>query len=180
MTMLALIAAASATAATLVAGTDVTHTQAAAAAPAPSSAVLAVASAKPVGWCPFPRALRRAFEAAARDTDLPPALLYAVAKVESNLEPDVVSEAGARGLLQLMPTTGSMLALDIDEPRSNVLAGARYIRQMLDRFGSTDLALAAYNAGPTAVAEAGGAPDGGVVTYVANVTSLWRSVAGCR
>ena len=179
MTVLAVIAIASATAATLVAGTDVTRTPAAAAA-APPTAELALASARPVGWCPFPRALRPAFEAAARDTNLPPALLYAVAKVESNLNPDVVSGAGARGLLQLMPTTGTMLALDIDEPQSNVLAGARYIRQMLDRFGSTDLALAAYNAGPTAAAQAGGAPDGAVVTYVANVTSLWRSVAGCR
>jgi soluble lytic murein transglycosylase-like protein len=130
--------------------------------------------------CPFPRPLRPAFLAAARDTNLPPAFLYAVAKVESNLTPTARSSAGARGLLQLMPSTAAMLALDIDEPRSNVLAGARYLRQLLDRFGSPDLALAANTAGPTAVASAGGAPTGSVVSYVANVTALWRSVAGCR
>ena len=96
------------------------------------------------------------------------------------MDPAARSEAGARGLLQLMPTTGAMLALDINEPSSNVLAGARYLRQLLDHFRSTDLALAAYNAGPTAVEEAGGAPSGTVLVYVANVTELWRSLAGCR
>jgi soluble lytic murein transglycosylase-like protein len=60
-----------------------------------------------------------------------------------------------------------------------VLGGARYLRQMLDRFSSTDLALAAYNAGPTAVQAAGGAPSAAVQTYVSNVTELWRSLAGC-
>lgn len=155
------------------------------AAPPPVRATLAaprteLASARPAPLCPFPRELRPAFEAAAHDTNLPPALLYAVAKVESNLRTDVTSEAGARGLLQLMPTTAAMLALDIDEPSANLLAGARYLDQMLTRFRSTDLALAAYNAGPSAVARAGGAPSGGVMTYVANVTALWRAHAGCR
>jgi soluble lytic murein transglycosylase-like protein len=51
---------------------------------------------------------------------------------------------------------------------------------MIDRFGNTDLALAAYNAGPTAVARAGGAPSREVQTYVANVNAQWHSVAGCR
>ena len=79
-----------------------------------------------------------------------------------------------------MPATGRSLDLNIDEPRSNVLAGARYLRQLLDRFRSSDLALAAYNAGPTAVASAGGAPSLAVQRYVSNVTLLWNSVAGCR
>jgi soluble lytic murein transglycosylase-like protein len=133
-----------------------------------------------VARCPVPVKLRPAFEAAAKDTDLPASLLYAVAKIESNMKPDARSAAGARGLLQLMPGTGAMLALDIDTPTSNVLAGARYLRQMLDEFGSNDLALAAYNAGPTAVARAGGAPSGDVLSYVANVDQVWRSHAGCR
>ena len=130
--------------------------------------------------CPFPTALRPAFEAAARDTSLPPALLYAVAKIESRFTEDAHSEAGARGILQVMPSTGAALALNIDDPGANVLAGARYLRQQVDRFRSTDLALAAYNAGPTAVQRAAGAPTGAVVTYVANVNLQWRSVAGCR
>lgn len=129
--------------------------------------------------CPFPRELRGAFEAASADAAIPPAMLYAVAKVESKFHPNAESEAGARGLLQLMPATAKSLALNVDEPRSNVLAGARYLRQMLDRFSSSDLALAAYNAGPTAVEQAGGAPSGAVQTYVANVNQIWHSVAGC-
>ena len=130
--------------------------------------------------CPFPRSLRPAFEAASRDAAVPPAMLYAVAKIESNLRADSESEAGARGLLQLMPATAKSLALNIDEPATNVLAGARYLRQLLDRFGDTQLALAAYNAGPTAVTRAGGAPSIAVQRYVSNVSLLWHSVAGCR
>jgi soluble lytic murein transglycosylase-like protein len=60
-----------------------------------------------------------------------------------------------------------------------VLAGARYLRLQFDRFKSSDLALAAYNAGPSAVATAGGAPSGETLTYVADVTAVWRALAGC-
>src|SRR5438067_9834803 len=154
-------------------GTGVTPV-ASAAAVAPRATVARVAA------CPVPAALRAAFDAAATDAAIPPALLWAVAKVESNLRANAYSAAGARGLLQLMPATGRSLDLNIDEPRSNVLAGARYLRQLLDRFGSSDLALAAYNAGPTAVAAAGGAPSIAVQRYVSNVNLLWNSVAGCR
>lgn len=133
-----------------------------------------------VAACPFPKSLRGVFEAASLDASIPPAMLYAVAKVESNLRENASSAAGARGLLQVMPATARSLALNIDEPGSNVLAGARYLRQMIDRFGSSDLALAAYNAGPTAVTIAGGAPTIDVERYVANVNALWHSVAGCR
>jgi soluble lytic murein transglycosylase-like protein len=154
-------------------GTSVTPVANAAAAP-PRTAV-----AVHLAPCPFPHQLRGAFEAASADAAIPPAMLYAVAKVESNLHPDAQSEAGARGLLQVMPATAKSLDLNADEPRSNVLAGARYLRQLLDRFSSTDLALAAYNAGPTAVEKAGGAPSGAVQTYVANVNQIWHSVAGC-
>jgi peptidoglycan DL-endopeptidase CwlO len=154
-------------------GTGVTPVATAAAAN-PSPAVTRVAR------CPFPTALRRAFEVAAVDASIPPAMLWAVAKVESNMRADAESAAGARGLLQVMPATATALDLDVNEPSSNVLAGARYLRQMLDRFRSSDLALAAYNAGPTAVTSAGGAPSIEVQRYVSNVNRLWHSVAGCR
>jgi soluble lytic murein transglycosylase-like protein len=147
-------------------------------------ATAAAVSPKPtaarVAPCPFPTALRKAFEVASADASIPPAMLWAVAKVESNLHPEAESAAGARGLLQVMPATATALNLNIDEPTSNVLAGARYLRQMLDRFESSDLALAAYNAGPTAVTVAGGAPSIEVQRYVSNVNLLWHSVAGCR
>ena len=130
--------------------------------------------------CPLPTRFRPAFERASRQTDLPLALLTAVARIESNLRHSARSRAGARGLLQVLPSTAHELALNADQPPSNVLAGARYLRLMLDRFHSTDLALAAYNAGPTAVTRAGGAPSAEVLTYVANVTALWRRLNGCR
>jgi soluble lytic murein transglycosylase-like protein len=73
------------------------------------------------------------------------------------MDPEARSEAGAEGLLQLMPQTAREVQSAGASPALNVLAGARYLRQMLDRFGTVDLALAAYNAGPTAVERAGGA-----------------------
>ncbi len=146
--------------------------------PVPDGPV-ASASPAPAPPCPFPRALRPAFLAAAHDTNLAPGLLFAVAKVESNLRQDAESSAGAQGILQVMPATARSLALDPTVPDTNILAGARYLRQMLDEFGTMDLALAAYNAGPTAVARAGGAPSADVLTYVANVTTAWRAHSGC-
>jgi peptidoglycan DL-endopeptidase CwlO len=130
--------------------------------------------------CPLPAQYRRAFETAARDSDLPLALLVAVGQVESNLRADARSYADARGLMQVLPSTARELGLDADAPAANVLAGARYLRLLFDRLGSSDLALAAYNAGPTAVEDAGGAPTSATLTYVANVTSTWRELQGCR
>jgi soluble lytic murein transglycosylase-like protein len=130
--------------------------------------------------CPLPARFRSAFVRAAEDARLPLAMLVAVAKVESGLRPGVRSEAGAHGLLQLMPSTAAELHLDPHRAETNVLAGARYLRAQLDRFSSTDLALAAYNAGPTAVAPANGAPSDETRRYVATVTQLWRELNGCR
>jgi soluble lytic murein transglycosylase-like protein len=106
-------------------------------------------------------------------------LLTAVARVESEFQPEATSSVGARGLLQVMPTTAAELELGVEHPTQNVLAGARYLRLQFDHFSSSDLALAAYNAGPTAVSNAGGAPGDETLTYVADVTSIWRSLAGC-
>jgi peptidoglycan DL-endopeptidase CwlO len=130
--------------------------------------------------CPLPAQYRPAFETAARQTDLPLALLVAVGRVESNLRVDARSYADARGMMQVLPSTAQELGLDADEPASNVLAGARYLKLLFNRFRSSDLALAAYNAGPTAVVEAGGAPTLVTLHYVANVTSTWRELRGCR
>jgi peptidoglycan DL-endopeptidase CwlO len=129
--------------------------------------------------CPLPKRYRAAFQSAARDTHLPLALLIALARVESNLDHSARSLAGARGLLQLMPPTAAELRLNPDRPETNLLAGARYLKLMMARFGSTDLALAAYNAGPSAVERAGGAPGKETITYVANVNRLWQQLQGC-
>ena len=129
--------------------------------------------------CPIPVRFRKAFVAAGNDTGLPLALLTAVAQVESRFQPEAISPAGAQGLLQLMPTTAADLKLDARNPTSNVLAGARYLERLLTQFRSTDLALAAYNAGPTAVARLGAAPNDETVSYVRNVTDIWRLLHGC-
>ena len=133
----------------------------------------------PPNPCPVPRDLRDEFRAAASDTELPLAMIVAVAKVESNLDPDARSVAGAHGLLQVLPSTAAELDLDAYHVGDNVLAGARYLRLLLDRFESTELALAAYNAGPTAVALEGARPNDETVAYVASVTSQWRKLVGC-
>src|SRR6476659_7000575 len=113
--------------------------------------------------CPVPKPFRAAFATASAKTGVPLSLLVATAYEESHMDPNAHSGAGATGLLQLMHATARELRLDGEDPATNVLAGARYLRQMIDRFGSLDLALAAYNAGPSAVAKAGGAPTTGTL-----------------
>jgi len=158
----------------------VTVSNARATARVPAAYIPAIPAASPIGTrCPVPQEFRQAFLYAAKDTRLPLALLTAVARVESEFRPHARSNVGAHGLLQVMPTTAAELKLDTSLPTENVLAGARYLRMLFDRFPSSDLALAAYNAGPTAVARAGGARTGETLTYVADVTSIWRSLAGC-
>lgn len=131
--------------------------------------------------CPLPADLRPAFSRAAHDTGISLSLLVSVAHVESRFDTNARSGAGAVGVLQVMPATAAALRLDPNEPQSNVLAGARYLKQMLDRYHSTDVALAAYNAGPTAVDRAGGvAPTEETVAYVANVQQRWNALSGCR
>jgi soluble lytic murein transglycosylase-like protein len=129
--------------------------------------------------CPVPRPFRSAFAAASAKTGVPLSLLVATAYEESRMNPNAHSGAGATGLLQLMPATARELRLDGDDPATNVLAGARYLRQMFDRFGSLDLALAAYNAGPSAVERAGGAPTMGTLRYVKNIEARAGLLAGC-
>ncbi len=132
-----------------------------------------------VGRCPIPPRYRTAFVRAARDTGFQLSMLVAVAQVESRFVPNARSTADARGLLQVMPATAAALKLDANRPSTNVLAGARYLKILLDRYSRTDLALAAYNAGPSAVDHAGGAPWPETQTYVANVQQRWAALAGC-
>ncbi|MHB8059325.1 MAG: lytic transglycosylase domain-containing protein [Gaiellaceae bacterium] len=129
--------------------------------------------------CPLPPQFRADFEAASDSSGVPLSLLAAVAQEESNFEPNAVSHAGALGLLQVLPSTAQELEIDLNSPGANVLAGARYLRRMLDRFDSPELALAAYNAGPTAVEKAGGAPTQETRAYVDEVVQRWQKLAGC-
>ncbi|MCF6509346.1 lytic transglycosylase [Blastococcus sp. MG754426] len=86
------------------------------------------------------------------------ALLAAVAQQESGFDTSAVSPAGARGLMQFMPATAKGLGVDALDPSSAIDGAARYLSSLTRQFGSTELALAAYNAGPGTVSRFGGIP----------------------
>lgn len=88
------------------------------------------------------------------------ALVKAVIRAESGFDPCVVSRAGARGLMQLMPATATIRGVRrVDDPRENIDGGVRHLRKLLDRFHDDNrLAVAAYNAGIAAVARHHGLP----------------------
>lgn len=104
---------------------------------------------------PAPTTLEPIIQAASRQHNLPPALIKAVIRVESNFDPTATSPKGAQGLMQLMPQTAADLQVqDPYDLQDNVMAGSRYLRLMLEKFGfQLPLALAAYNAGPNRVAK---------------------------
>ena len=107
-----------------------------------------------------------------------PKLLLAVIEVESGFNPNAVSPVGAVGLMQLMPDTGSaMRAVNLFDPEENVIAGAKYLSIQLNKFGSLELALAAYNAGPGAVEKYDGIPPyDETMEYVDLVIDIYTSL----
>ncbi len=115
------------------------------------------------------------FTAAGQRYGVDPALLSAVAKAESGYRATAVSPAGAQGLMQLMPGTARSLGVDPDVPAQAIDGAARLLSDHLRTFnGRTDLALAAYNAGPGAVRKYGGVPPYPETrTYVQRVTKNW-------
>jgi soluble lytic murein transglycosylase-like protein len=99
-------------------------------------------------------------DAAAATNGIDPALLKGLVSQESGFDPNARSGAGAVGLTQLMPGTAASLGVSNPlDPVQSLQGGAKYLRQQLDRFGGDErLALAAYNAGPGAIARYGGVP----------------------
>ena len=119
------------------------------------------------------------FAAASQKYGVPAALLSAVAKQESGYDPTAVSRAGAQGLMQLMPGTARTLGVaNPFDPSQAIDGAARMLRDLTHRFGSTELALAAYNAGPGAVLKYDGIPPyPETQRYVRNVMSLMKAAA---
>jgi soluble lytic murein transglycosylase len=122
---------------------------------------------------------------------LDPQLLAAVIYQESKFEADAISESGAVGLMQLLPSTGQGIAdrtggsnwtpEDLEHPELNIRYGAWYLRHLLDKYGDEELALAAYNAGQTNVdrwrAEGVGIQFPETRAYVERVQDLKRTYA---
>ncbi len=119
------------------------------------------------------------FSAAAAKYDIPATLLSAVAKEESGYNAQAVSPAGAEGMMQLMPGTARGLGVTNPfDPAQAVDGAAKMLRDLTNRFGSTSLALAAYNAGPGAVMKYGGIPPyPETQRYVRNVLSMMQAAS---
>lgn len=110
-------------------------------------------------------------------------LVSAVIKVESDYDAGAVSSKGAQGLMQLIPETArDMEVADPFDIEDNIRGGSRYLRLMLDLFeGDMDLALAAYNAGPSAVQRHGGIPPyDETLRYVEKVKKQYTSFRGLK
>ncbi|MFA6809715.1 MAG: transglycosylase SLT domain-containing protein [Desulfoplanes sp.] len=105
-------------------------------------------------------------------------LVQALAHVESRYDCKAVSQAGAQGVMQIMPGTQQELGLETPfDPAANVEAGVRYFKRLLDRFQDTRLALAAYNAGPGQVEKYNGVPPFPETRkYVQDVLNLYAKL----
>ncbi len=124
-----------------------------------------------------PRAdLARLIEQHAQRARLDPRLVQAVVQTESGYNVNARSSKGAMGLMQLMPETARELGVaNAYDPDDNIRGGTTYLRRMLDHFGDLTLALAAYNAGPTAVTRYGGVPPYAETReYVRRIYRLYR------
>ena len=117
------------------------------------------------------------FQKAADTYGVSVSLLTAMAKQESNFQANATSKSGAMGIMQLMPSTASYFGCtDPYDPEQNIMAGAKYISELLNKYnGDTSLALAAYNAGSGNVAKYGGIPPfKETQNYVAKITGYMQ------
>lgn len=122
-------------------------------------------------------ALRAAARRAAEEAGVDPDLFDALIQAESGYNPTARSRAGAMGLSQLMPETALQMGVaDPFDPIQNLRGGANYLARLLRQFGDVRLALAAYNAGPTAVQRAGGVPPyAETQRYIERVLGLYEA-----
>jgi soluble lytic murein transglycosylase-like protein len=115
----------------------------------------------------------------ARAHGIDPRLLVALIHRVSSFRSDALSPEGAVGLTQLMPDTAGELGVDPHDPVANLEGGARYLRRQLDTFGSVELALAAYNAGPHSVETSSGIPPLDTTrAFVRDVVAIYTALGG--
>jgi soluble lytic murein transglycosylase-like protein len=125
---------------------------------------------------PVPPQFEALLKQAATAANISPTLLSALVWQESRWNPQAVSPKGAMGLAQLMPATARDLGVNPSDPAANLIGGARYLRYLLDEFdGNVEKALAAYNAGPARVRNAGGVPA--IAETRAYVASIVRRIS---
>lgn len=125
--------------------------------------------------------IQAAVQTASQKYNVSSALIMAIIKAESGFNPNAVSQAGAQGLMQLMPSTAKGLGVtDSFNIGQNVDAGTRYLKEKLDQFGGDSrLALAAYNAGPSSVIKYNGIPPyPQTQNYVKTVIGYYNSFSG--
>jgi soluble lytic murein transglycosylase-like protein len=131
-------------------------------APKPKSSIAPSESTAPLKITPTVPSPEEIVTAAAVRNGLPPEFVHSVVSAESAYRTNAVSRKGAIGLMQLMPATASEYGADPTDPRQNVEAGTRYLRDLLLKYQNSDRqvsrALAAYNAGPGAVDRHHGVP----------------------
>jgi soluble lytic murein transglycosylase-like protein len=164
----------------------VTHIGNVAAASNPKPLQRLTPHANPIRWSGY-TAAKPWLESAARQHNLDPALVTAIAAAESGFRPNAVSRKGALGLMQIMPATGARYGVSIasqtttsaliQDPELNAQVGSRYLADLLRQFnGEIELAIAAYNAGEGAVLRHGGRvpPFPETQQYVAKVMQLYR------
>ncbi len=107
-------------------------------------------------------------------------LLKSIIKVESNFDCYAVSQNGAKGLMQIIPRNFTFLNIrNPFDPEENIMGGTLYFKQMLEKFNKTELALAAYNAGPNTVNKYNGIPaNSETKKYVKKVMSHYKNTSG--
>jgi soluble lytic murein transglycosylase-like protein len=142
----------------------------------PPSATPSIVPTSPTPVVLTPREL---ITEAALHAGLPPAIVHSVARAESGYRQDAVSPKGAIGLMQLMPGTAAALNADPLDPKQNAEAGAKYLRDLLQKYENdphqVSKAVAAYNAGPAAVDKYHGVPPyAETIQYVKRVLKQYE------
>jgi soluble lytic murein transglycosylase-like protein len=150
------------------------------AAPPPPAA--APASSDDKHWLARSRAFDPYIESAAREAQVQPQLVRAIIVVESAFNPKAKSKKGAVGLMQVLPKTARRYGVsNAYDPEQNIIAGTRYLRDLIARYGNNlELVLAAYNAGEDAVERYGKQipPYSETRQYVPAVLSIYRALTG--